>query len=596
MSIAVLNEVYKEVRRLAIAGSVVAPGDFRLKKLVDPLKKAGAKAPVFAKVAECVEDVVNSTDKTAANSLLNLGSLVCSILFTQGSTGLEGKLETIQSSAVEAKRTQISARMLKPLIEALTSTGSGRLEQIRSAIELGLFADLRLVRPALKAIDDVYGEIGDLVAERVLPMYGKAILADLKATFDLKGKSGHARRLKLMHRIDAEYSREIIKEALSEGSPDVKVAAIECLGDSADDLSYLIEQAKAKSKEIRQAAYHALCKLPHPEALEVLVKAMDGKDLAVVAHAVHSCKPTQLAAVALDRAKKLLVDLQANKDKKKQGEEVVRFLALLGIVETVLSTDAQKFLRECVQASAQLQKVKSTPGGTDIIERMVAILAKGDQASVMFLVDQRETVPMDCFDDVVFAALRTMSPGDFYKIFSPYLKQSTKKNSADQGRRQIVWNQLSGRNYYWHWHYNVQDHPVDTAWLYDAIAADDLPLACSLANSDHAAAIKYFTAKLADRKSLGKDPYDFASAMLRIEHPESTAFVIENIKTHSKKKAGYEVYRWLYLANRLGADALPELEAMAGDSKIGETVANRIVDAIAEIRERTKTSSEEKAS
>jgi hypothetical protein len=45
MSIAVLNEVYSEVRRLAIAGSVVAPGDFRLKKLVEPLKKAGAKAP-----------------------------------------------------------------------------------------------------------------------------------------------------------------------------------------------------------------------------------------------------------------------------------------------------------------------------------------------------------------------------------------------------------------------------------------------------------------------------------------------------------------------------------------------------------------------
>ena len=60
MSIAVLTQVYDEVRRLAIAGSVVARGDFRLKKLIPPLEQAGAKAPVFAKVAEAVKAVVES--------------------------------------------------------------------------------------------------------------------------------------------------------------------------------------------------------------------------------------------------------------------------------------------------------------------------------------------------------------------------------------------------------------------------------------------------------------------------------------------------------------------------------------------------------
>ena len=52
MSIPVLIEVYDEMRRLAIAGSAVAPGDFRLKKLIPPLEKSGEKAPVFAKVAQ----------------------------------------------------------------------------------------------------------------------------------------------------------------------------------------------------------------------------------------------------------------------------------------------------------------------------------------------------------------------------------------------------------------------------------------------------------------------------------------------------------------------------------------------------------------
>jgi hypothetical protein len=39
MSIPILTQTYEEVRRLAIAGSVVAPGDFRLKKLVPQLEQ-----------------------------------------------------------------------------------------------------------------------------------------------------------------------------------------------------------------------------------------------------------------------------------------------------------------------------------------------------------------------------------------------------------------------------------------------------------------------------------------------------------------------------------------------------------------------------
>ena len=72
-----------------------------------------------------------------------------------------------------------------------------------------------------------------------------------------------------MHAIDAEASREFVKESLTTGSADVKIAAIQCLGDSPEYLSYMIEQSKAKAKDLRGAAYHALCKLPDPEALEV---------------------------------------------------------------------------------------------------------------------------------------------------------------------------------------------------------------------------------------------------------------------------------------------------------------------------------------
>ena len=62
MSLTLIEESAKEVRRLVIAGSPLAVGDFRLKKLIAPLEQAGTKVPVFAQVAKAVKEVVDGTE------------------------------------------------------------------------------------------------------------------------------------------------------------------------------------------------------------------------------------------------------------------------------------------------------------------------------------------------------------------------------------------------------------------------------------------------------------------------------------------------------------------------------------------------------
>src|SRR3954463_16088036 len=109
MSIAILNQVYDEARRLAVAGSVVARGDFRLKKLLPPLEQAGAKAPVFAKVAECARAVIDGPEDQSAANLLELTSLVTAVLYTQGETGVAGALEPIESNDLGGESVQTSA-------------------------------------------------------------------------------------------------------------------------------------------------------------------------------------------------------------------------------------------------------------------------------------------------------------------------------------------------------------------------------------------------------------------------------------------------------------------------------------------------------
>src|SRR5438552_13726618 len=90
MSLALIQESAKEVRRLAIAGSSLAVGDFRMKKLVAPLEQAGAKVPVFAQVAKAINDLVDGKETESATNLLNLSTLLNAILYTQGQSGADG--------------------------------------------------------------------------------------------------------------------------------------------------------------------------------------------------------------------------------------------------------------------------------------------------------------------------------------------------------------------------------------------------------------------------------------------------------------------------------------------------------------------------
>src|SRR5437762_3315506 len=195
MSLALIEESAKEVRRLAIAGSPLAVGDFRLKKLIAPLEAAGAKVPVFAQVAKAISEVVNGTEAESAGRLLNLGTLLNAILYTQGQSGANGDYRELEVVVTNCSSTKTTARVLKPLVEALTSSGGGRFEVIKTACERGAFNDLRLIDPAIQALGDNFPELADLVAERILPTYGAGIVPRLKATLDLKGREHDAAKL-----------------------------------------------------------------------------------------------------------------------------------------------------------------------------------------------------------------------------------------------------------------------------------------------------------------------------------------------------------------------------------------------------------------
>jgi hypothetical protein len=592
MSIAVLSQVYAEARRLAVAGSVVAKGDFRLRKLLPPLEQAGAQAPVFAKVAEAARAVVDGPEANSAEALLELTALASAVLYTQGETGLAGPLEPVPSSSLGGSTLQIPARELKPLLEALSGKGGGRYAPIKEAVEKGHFRDLRLIRPALAAIDDGYADVAELIAEKVLPHYGPAVLAELRATYDPAGAKGHPRRLKLMHRIDPAGTRELVKQALDKGSKDVKVTAIACLGAEPEDRDFLIDQATSKTQDVRGAAYQALARIDHPAAVAVLAKALQGKDLHLATSAIGDSKSPTLAGVLAAEIRTSVDAFVKLKDKKKASDAADRLTDLVNALPDATSKELDALLLDLFARRAELAKIKGTLySGTDVVESVVSQMSDGSEAVRRKLVAAHAELEPDQLEQAFEAARPYLSPVELYDTFGPYLSAAVgvrRKRGKDP-----VWEKadaiLSGIDsdfYVYSWlnphdeddddtddDSELDDEPVrerptpqpyDPRWLDLAVALKHTDAVQALAVPGHAGALAFARAEFDAALKKAKQPGDVQDplvTLLRVGHPDVEAAFFAGLAKRPKKVQYYHFYWYTNMIPRLPASAVPRLEA-----------------------------------
>ncbi len=598
MSIAVLTQVYDEMRRLAIAGSSVAAGDFRLKKLVPPLEKSGEKAPVFAKVAQAATAVVESNEKTAPAALLELATLVNAILYTQGETGKPGDLQPIETVDLGARQTQASARLLKPLLEALFTTGSGRLEIIRDAIDRGVFADLRLVKAALKGLDDPYPEIGELIADKVLPMYGLAILPEIRRQFNLKGKAGHLHRLRVMHRLDPTGTREIVQQTLDDGSKELKVVAIECLGDSEEDLTFLLQQAKAKAKDVRVAALIALTRLVTAEAIEAVTEAASGADLAAIVNGLREAQVPALRKLVIAESEKQLEALSAISDKKALGTAIERLMVWLRCLDGRHDADAESLLKKLFQQRTALAEMSAEPSGTDVNETVAYLMANGSAKMQQVIVDGRESLTGPPLSYSFDAARRALPAKKVFEMYSPYLKgkpdKKSKKAAEAFSQSEAIRNALcdNSSGYAWRWGFGrrgMREAPpeLDPRWLDVAVEQADEVLMVQLARPNHPALNQWLSQKFAAKKKATGDVhvYDILRTMIDVQHPEATACVIQTLQDLAKSSSSSYSYWLTQIIPSLPKTAVTPLEALL--PTLPEKMVNPVLEAVLELKNRS---------
>lgn len=598
MSIGVLVQVHEEARRLAIAGAAVASGDFRLKKLVAPLEQAGAKAPVFARVAQAAQAVVDSNEKNASAALLDLATLVNAILYTQGETGIAGEMTTLETTGLDAGETQASARVLKPLLDALGSTGSGRLELVRDAIERGIFRDLRLVRPSLNALDDPYPEIAALVAAKVLPLYRKAILPELRAKLDLKGGGGNVHRLQLLHKIDPEGTRAIIKQALEDGSREIRVAAVECLGTAGDDLVCLLDQVKSKAKDVRAAALRALAgaRSAAAEIVAALKRAIDGSDLELIADRLTESEIPDVRDYVLAQAEKQILDTLSEKDAKKQGTAIERLMQFSRTLHGRTDAKAEAFLIKCFDAVPALAKIKSTPSGQDFNELLARVMSEGTATLQRRLAAAHKTLSGEMLGPAYAAARETFTPAEFYKEFSPLLvglkAKGGKKGGAAERAEALAGVLVEGYELHafvsWR-HFEADSEgrkrrELDPLWLDAAVETGSVQLVCGLARAGHARTNKFLLEQLKTTKPV--DRHILLDTMVKMGHPGAADAIIDSLKQQAK--AAHHGYHWYWYTGMIAAlpgSDYPKFEAIL--PTLPEKMVDQLMDSVIELKSKT---------
>lgn len=268
----ILYNLQQEINRLFIAGSKFAKNDPRLQKHIPVLNKLGEKAPVFAKLSKDLEDLLNADSQSSAEKLTAISTLLYSVLYTQGAPIEANALrsEQVPDMALEEVNTEFSYLQLKPVIQALTVSNSGRLEILVDAFERNIFKDSRTYPYLNMALGDKYAELCDYVEKTIIPSIGKPMLPFLLQGFQWEDKTENVRRFRLLQQLGYEEISKMIDQTFAESLPNLQAEAIVALSKDATNEEFIKNMTSDKNKIVRGAAYRALAHLGTPTSVDAL--------------------------------------------------------------------------------------------------------------------------------------------------------------------------------------------------------------------------------------------------------------------------------------------------------------------------------------
>lgn len=259
MNLQPLFDVKERLEYAAVAGVSLLGEDFRLQRAAEALKPLAAASPVFGKIDAGIAKLLSAPPEQRPGLLLDVLALVDAVAYTQAKNGLDGELEPLPIGG--GRYYPISHGQIQPLLTALTTTGGGRVEAVKSAWDRcpDYFLDYRILPALVGGLGDSYGEMAELCAA-LLKKLGPSVVPMLKKNFDPAGKKEMARRVEIIAALEGETAAPWLKEVLPQAKKDVRAAVITALGGDGDSTALLLDLAKSERGKNREAALEALAK------------------------------------------------------------------------------------------------------------------------------------------------------------------------------------------------------------------------------------------------------------------------------------------------------------------------------------------------
>ncbi len=569
MSIALLYDLQGEVRRLMIAGSELAIGDFRLKKLLPQFMKAGESVPVFARISGILEKLIEPQDGKASDKLLELAGLINAVLYTQGETGIKGELLEFEPECLDVT-TDISFRKLKPVANALLNKGQGRVEIIREAHKEGVFNDLRLLYPLISALNEQYYEVAELAFE-ILKGYGQDITKVLKNSFSFEGGKGDARILELIWELSGKAEKELFHLANEKGSTAVRVSAIKILKNFPEFDDMFIEFTKDKKKEIREAALEAAEILDTPKITNRLIEIFEGKDKETALKTMRINPSKLIVNYLLEEAEiglnKIFDRLTSGnsispKDEPVYKQEVEHFYNILSCMDGRKDECIFLFLKKCMEHTKELSQIKLRDvafGQYATLAQMAAglLLSMGTQNAYELLAESGNEYNGLYLNYAFEAAIYVNSPAQVFEAYSGFFTIE-KPSAKPKTEAKTIIKVLRGLCYSRELKVIEVDSPaakakpdsinkesimMDTRWAPLLAKAGETDLAALLTSKGDEVTINHLLQCLESDK--GRDLYNAMSkvkGLIQAGYPKTADVIIDLLDYNIKSKKYYLGY------------------------------------------------------
>lgn len=279
MKMQILYDTQQELNRLFIAGSKFAAGDPRLLKLVPVFEKMGEKVPVFKKIAGDLQELTQADPKESSARLLALGTLLYSILYTQGEALEEPENRSEQQPVLplEAVQTRATYSELHSAMWEIGNAKSERLEALEAAHARGIFTDFRTFPFLNSLLDDRYSALAEYAETVVIPAAaGAGMVPILRSSLELDDRIGNVRRLRALIQLADPDLQSLIDAVFAASLPGMQVAAIPYLAQDEKNEDFLLKLAADKKKDVRESALLALADLGSTQGLELVVLKLKG--------------------------------------------------------------------------------------------------------------------------------------------------------------------------------------------------------------------------------------------------------------------------------------------------------------------------------